>query len=202
MGRKIIESSIEKLRDPFILYDNGTYYMYGTDWICYKNTSGDLSKNWEYLGQVVNPAKDTVDQKWAPEVYKINGKYFMITTYFSAKTQHRGCAVFSSILPEGPFELYSDGHITPKEWDCIDGTLYFDENSQPYMVFVHEWISMPDKVGTMAVAKMSADLRNSYRNADRAFQGRCTRLGVYGHNRRVLDFQNKRGQTYYDVVKF
>lgn len=52
----------------------------------------------------------------------------------------------------------SNGHITPPEWDAIDGTLYIDEEGQPWMVFVHEWISTDDNVGRMAVAKLSADL--------------------------------------------
>ena len=44
MEFNIIETKIKKLRDPFVLVEDGTYYMYGTGWICYKN-SGDL-RHW------------------------------------------------------------------------------------------------------------------------------------------------------------
>jgi hypothetical protein len=52
----------------------------------------------------------------------------------------------------------SDGHFTPHDWDCIDATLYIDENGQPWSIFVHEWTCRPDHVGLMSVAKMSDDL--------------------------------------------
>ena len=41
---KIIETNIERLRDPFVLTENGTRYMYGTNWVCYK--SSDSLEHW------------------------------------------------------------------------------------------------------------------------------------------------------------
>ena len=60
--------------------------------------------------------------------------------------------------PEGPFVEISDGHITPKGWDAIDGTLYVDGDGNPWMIFVHEWTSTEDKIGRMAAARLSDDL--------------------------------------------
>ena len=156
--RKIIETSVEQLRDPCVLVENGVYYMYGTGWKCYKNTSGRLDGEWESLGVVVNVPADASDNHWAPEVHKYNGKYYMFTTYKSAKRGMRGCTVMRSNSPEGPFTEISDGHVTPKEWDAIDATLYIDENGKPWMVFVHEWTCMPNKIGRMAAARMADDL--------------------------------------------
>ena len=56
----MIETSIKKLRDPFILVENGIYYAYGTgvpdmtDWndtvyACFKNESGKLDGEWTRL---------------------------------------------------------------------------------------------------------------------------------------------------------
>ena len=45
-----------------------------------------------------------------------------------------------------------------KDVDCIDGTLYVDEDGQPWMVFVNEWTSREDGVGAMSVVKLSDDL--------------------------------------------
>ena len=152
-----IETNIEKLRDPFVLAENGTYYMYGTDWVCYKS-NGDM-EHWTKSEKelVVKPA-EYKDCKWAPEVHKYNGKYYMFTTYLSSKTGRRGCTILKSDSPEGPFLEITNGHITPAEWDSIDGTFYVDEENQPWMVFVHEWVSTDDKVGRMAAAKLSEDL--------------------------------------------
>jgi GH43 family beta-xylosidase len=95
---------------------------------------------------------------WAPEVHKYNGAYYMFTTYLSKTTGHRGCTIMKADNPLGPFVEISDGHATPKDWDSIDGTLYVDDEGQPWMVFVHEWTSMEDSIGSFAVAKLSDDL--------------------------------------------
>ncbi len=154
----MITSSIPTLRDPSILVVDGVYYAYGTGWLCYKNTSGSLSGEWESLGNVVtSPAHATANQ-WAPEVYAHNGAYYMFTTYFSDVTQHRGCSVLRAESPEGPFVEISNGHVSPTDWDAIDGTLYVDDDGQPWMIFVHEWTSTENGVGRMAAAKLSDDL--------------------------------------------
>ncbi len=154
----MIVSSIPQLRDPCILLEDGVYYAYGTGWVCYKNTSGDLEGDWKNIGKVCTTPKDAIDCYWAPEVYKYNGAFYMFTTYKSEKTGHRGCTVMRADKPEGPFVEISDGHVTPSDWDAIDGTLYIDEENTPWMVFVHEWTSTDDGIGRMAAAKMSDDL--------------------------------------------
>ena len=114
MKHKIIETNIEKLRDPFVITENGTHYMYGTDWVCYKS-NGDL-ENWTRVEKelVVVPS-DCGGDKWAPEVHKYNGKYYMFTTYRSLTTDRRGCTILKSDSPEGPFVEITNGHITPAQ---------------------------------------------------------------------------------------
>ena len=160
MNRKdyIIESGVPVLRDPCVVLEDGVYYMYGTGWRCWKNASGKLDGTWEDLGVVAEKPAISRDNYWAPEVHKYSGAFYMFTTYLSAANGHRGCTVLKSDRPEGPFREISNGHLTPADWDCIDGTLYIDEAGQPWMIFVHEWTSMPDHVGTMAAAKLSSDL--------------------------------------------
>ena len=156
----MITTTIPCLRDPFIVVTKDAYYAYGTGWHCYKNSGDDLTGPWEDLGEVVrlkNPA-DAGENHWAPEVHGYKGSYYMITTYNSLSRGHRGCTVLKSDSPEGPFVEISDGPLTPAEWDAIDGTLYVDPDGQPWMIFVHEWVCMPDGVGTFAAAKLSEDL--------------------------------------------
>ena len=155
----VIEASVDKLRDPCVLAENGTYYMYGTGWVCYKNTSGKLGGEWESLGVVVQTPSGAKDNFWAPEVHKYNGKYYMFTTYFSTATNVRGCTVMRADSPEGPFVEISDGQITADEgYYAIDGTFYVDEDGQPWMIYVREWVGAMDKVGRMMAAKLSPDL--------------------------------------------
>ena len=155
----MIESDMDRLRDPCIVIVDGVYYAYGTEWVCYKNTSGRLDGNWEFVGKVAeNPPTDRGTDHWAPEVHTYNGAYYMFTTYSSTDTGKHGCTVLRSDSPEGPFVEITNGVITPRDWDAIDGTLYVDPDGQPWMVFVREWVSTPNRIGTFAAAKLSDDL--------------------------------------------
>ena len=156
----MITSDIPCLRDPFIVVEDGAYYAFGTGWRCYKNTSDSLQGPWVCLGavaSVADPSRDGGDH-WAPEVHRYKGGYYMFTTYMNKETGHHGCTIMKADSPEGPYAEITGGTITPAEWDAIDGTLYVDPEGQPWMVFVHEWVCMPDRVGTFAAAKLSEDL--------------------------------------------
>lgn len=153
----ILASNIIKLRDPSVIKADGIYYLFGTDWICYKSET--LDGKWEYVGGAVEYPQDMVADRWAPEVYEYNGAYYMFTTYKSKETGYRGCAVFRSDNAAGKYTLHSDGYITPREADAIDGHLYVDKDGQPWMVYVNEWTSTEDGVGRFSCAKLSADLK-------------------------------------------
>ncbi len=151
------------VRDPFILVYEGKYYMYGTglsNGAGYGCVVSEDLENWSERIQVFAPSADFDGYAdfWAPECHYYNGSFYLFATYRSRASEKRGTAIFKASAPTGPFELITDGHITPKERDCIDGTLYVDEDGQPWMVYVNEWTSEPDGVGAMAVAKLSDDL--------------------------------------------
>lgn len=150
------------VRDPFILRVGGTYYLYeglhreGVR--CY--TSTDLE---EWCGPVTvfaPPANfhGTKDFFWAPEVHFYRGKFYLFTSVFSSKTGHRSISVYRAESPLGPFEDIAGGCVGMPQWDCIDGTLFLDEEKRPWMVFVHEWVCMPDGNGAMCAARLSDDL--------------------------------------------
>jgi len=166
------DANISPVRDPFVLLENGVYYMYATGWVCYKNTSGRLEGDWVKLpGPICRIPENALDNFWAPEVHRYKGKFYMFTTYRSSLTGHRGSTVLCSDSPEGPFTEISRGHLTPRDWDCIDSTFYVDPQGQPWMVFVHEWTSMPDGVGTFAAAKLSPDLTELISEPVELFRG-------------------------------
>ena len=167
----MIFSGVENLRDPFVVRQGKMYYLYGTGihdckqpwedtvWTCYVNESGKLDGQWKMTeNSVYEIPEGAVKNFWAPEVHEYKGSFYMIASYYWEKTGHRGCAVLKADSPAGPFVQISNGHITPWEWDSIDGTLYVDKEGQPWMVFVHEWTCTDDGVGRMCVAKLSEDL--------------------------------------------
>lgn len=154
----VLTPDIAWARDPFVLLDDGVYYLYSTTWTCSVNRSGRLDGEWSAPEVCVNAPADLKGDCWAPEVYKYGDGYYMFTTYRSMSCDMLGVSVFRSDSPQGPFEEWSDGIVTPRDWDSIDGTLFVDENGQPWMVFVHQFTSIPDGIGRMDAAKMSADL--------------------------------------------
>lgn len=144
------------LRDPCVLLHDGVYYMYGTWWQCFKNTTGNLESGWERMPNAVVWPEEAINDYWAPEVHEYKGKFYMFTTYRSSKNDQRGSVIFRADSPEGPFVQITDGHITPSDRNCIDATLYVDKDGQPWMVFVLEWVDYG--MGGMACAKLSDDL--------------------------------------------
>ncbi|MCQ2753407.1 MAG: family 43 glycosylhydrolase [Bacilli bacterium] len=163
------------IRDPFILKEGDDYYMYGTtewagiEWRCY-HTTGSFKNEWTLLNNeiVTSSQADVAEQRWAPEMHKYNGKYYMFTTYNSVATGKRGVTIFESSSPDKDFSVISEhpnntvkpGHITDDGLGCtIDGTLYVDANKQPWLVYVKEWVDCPGGIGLMNIVKLSNDLK-------------------------------------------
>lgn len=158
------------IRDPFILPHNGKYYLYGTraaiSWNKFAApgngfdvyVSEDLN-TWSDAHEVFTPSSNFWGKYnfWAPEVHFFNGKFYMFAS-FKAEDKCRGTAILESDSPLGPFEPLTDGAVTPADWECLDGTLYV-ENDVPYIVFCHEWLQIG--AGTVCAQELSKDLRNS-----------------------------------------
>jgi len=159
-------------RDPFILAENGTYYMYTTGWRVYKSNS--LNGGWTQVKNAVIKPADYDTNPYAPEVYRYNGKYYMFTAYKPEKRlnsyDNRGCIIMKSDSPEGPFRMITDGWITPREWDCIDGTLYIDGDGQPWMIFSREHTCYNGN-GAFCAAKLSDDFTHFISEPIELFRG-------------------------------
>jgi len=152
------------IRDPFILPWEGKYYMFGTDnrtawhgvsgFPCY--ISADL-ENWE--GPIVafeRPEDFWADDNfWAPEVHAYQGAFYMFASFYN-KNATRATQILRAEKPEGPYEVWSDGPVTPADWMCLDGTFYV-EDGVPYMVFCHEWTQIG--TGTVCAVELTSDLR-------------------------------------------
>lgn len=130
----VFPSSQLILADPYVFYENGIYYAYGTHsgdgievW-----TSSDMIV-WENKGLALHKSNTTESRWfWAPEVYNKNGEYIM---YYSAN-EH--LYVAKSVSPLGPFEqvgTYQMNSILGDE-KCIDSSAFFDDDGKAYLFFV------------------------------------------------------------------
>ena len=151
------------IRDPFILLDNGKYYMYGSrGYELWGECTGldvyvseDLIEWSEPVAAFQRPADFWADKNfWAPEVHKYNGAYYMFAT-FKGDGRERGTQILKADSPMGPFLPHSNGPVTPAQWSCLDGTLYV-EDGKPYMIFCHEWTQIRD--GEMCCLPLTDDL--------------------------------------------
>ena len=165
-GKTELRCNDINIRDPFVLYENGKYYLYGTRARNFgKNTGGfdvyvseDLV-SWSLPHECFNSEKYNMNYQvnWAPEVHKYQGAYYMFATFTRKYNKLRGTFVLRSESPMGPFVPHSEDCVTPKEWECLDGTLYTDEEGKPYIIFCHEHTQIID--GTMCYAPLSDDLK-------------------------------------------
>jgi len=156
-----------QMRDPFVLAqaDAGRYYLYGsTDpdiWRA-KGIGFDVYRSedlmhWEGPFPAFRPAPGFWSDRnyWAPEVHVYNGRFYMFAT-FKAEGVCRGTQILIADSPLGPFRPHSDGPVTPRQWECLDGTLFLDEEGMPWIVFCHEWVQV--KNGTVCALRLSPEL--------------------------------------------
>jgi len=118
------------LADPYVLFENGIYYAYGThsDNGIEVYTSSDLFI-WHFAGLALNKENTTQTRWfWAPEVYHINNTYYM---YYSANERLYAATAKS---PLGPFVQVGKEPFLPE--GSIDGTLFRDDNGNYYFFFV------------------------------------------------------------------
>ena len=152
------------IRDPYVLLHDGIYYLYGTrsatcwgdadGFDCY--TSLDLVE-WDGPFEVFHRPKGFFAGRnyWAPECYFHEGKFYLLTT-FGAEDRKKGIYVLTASTPLGPFVPASDTPLTPADWTCIDGSLYWDTADTPWLLFSHSFEDTPS--GDMCAVALSRDL--------------------------------------------
>ncbi len=122
--------------DPYILQHEGKYYMYSTNaptegYKVYE--SSDLVK-WTDKGFCLRNGdvygSPTSSQGfWAPEVYFIEGRFYMFYTV------HENIGVAVADSPLGPFKKHSEGFLFPGK-RAIDANLFIDDDGQMYLYYV------------------------------------------------------------------
>ncbi|MEO8396951.1 MAG: family 43 glycosylhydrolase [Chloroflexota bacterium] len=138
----MLKTSAIHIRDPFVLPipAEKRYYLYGTTgadaWTSSASgfdtyTSADL-QNWDGPFPVFRPpAGFWADRNfWAPEVHFYHRRYYLFAS-LKAEGVCRGTQILAADSPRGPFLPISEGPVTPRDWECLDGTLFVDGADQP-----------------------------------------------------------------------
>ena len=162
-----IHRSLIRIRDPFIVACKETqvYYLFGTTdtepW--YGKGEGFKvyeSKDLEYWSEpkyAFQPPKGfwATCQFWAPEVHFYKGSWYMFAS-FKSPDRRRGVQILRSDHVTGPYEPITQYPVTPADWECLDGTLFVDEQETAWIVFSHEWVQIGN--GAICAAKLTEDL--------------------------------------------
>ena len=153
-----------RIRDPFIVFEDGVYYMYATTGATTYSYyhSRDL-ENFEEGGVAFEIPEDFWAYKdvWAGEVHKYKGKFYLFVSLLG-KNGLRGTQICVSDSPRGKFVPLVPRAVTPLDQSCIDGTLYVHDG-KPYIFYSHDW---PDNyveeksayVGELWAAELEEDL--------------------------------------------
>ena len=182
------------IRDPFVLEENGVYYLYGTmgsySWHggCGFDvyTSTDLQEWSDPIPAFRPEAGFWADTNfWAPEVHKYRGGYYMLASFYK-EGRMRATHVLRADSPLGPFLPISANPQTPADWMCLDGTLYVDRQNRPWMVFCHEWLQVTD--GEICALPLSEDLSRAVGEPVLLFRASQAGWTVPGdHGQRITD---------------
>lgn len=150
------------VRDPYIYYEDGTYYLYSSAggeipaFRCHK--SKDLL-NFEEPVTLFSAGGDFWATKdfWAPELHRYNGRYYLFGS-LKSDNHTRGTQIFVCDTPDGKFTPLTEYPVTPNAWECLDGTLFVDDGT-PYMIFCREWLEIVD--GEMYIMQLTPDLKEA-----------------------------------------
>lgn len=141
-----------QLGDPYVLHTGGTYYMYGTGGGAEKGFSAYSSKDlvhWRPEGQVYfhdnsngwsDPAASWGGAYWAPEVYEVNGKFYMFySAQWKVNPTHEeenfriGVAVADK--PTGPFVDVANKPVFNPGYPVLDANVFFDTDGKVYLYY-------------------------------------------------------------------
>lgn len=165
------------IRDPFILKEDGVYYLYGTRGKNFGQKTGGFDvykgtdlENWSEPEMIFDSEKFGLNKNsnWAPEVHKFNGKYYMLAT-FEKPDGMRGTYSLVSASPDGEFVKCSENSLTPDGWWCLDGTLYISREGKPYLVFCHEHVQIMN--GTVCYVELNSELSEAVSEPIYMFSG-------------------------------
>ena len=132
----MFRTDITGIGDPFVLLHGGKYYLYATsaeDGFLY--WTSDNLKDWEKGGYCYKNPAWGYECFWAPEVFEIDGKFYMLYTARWTKNKSLRIGLAVADKPEGPFVEMNDGPLFDFGYAAIDATLLTDDDGRRYIYY-------------------------------------------------------------------
>lgn len=154
--------------DPYVLYDQGTYYLYGTSASDgFKYWTSENLVDWQEKGYAFRKDENSWGQGsfWAPEVIRYQDHYYMVYSASGTTIFGKGLRICLAMADnaKGPFE-----DILAPWFDfgysCIDGHIFVDTDKKPYLYYEmvgavgDHWKQQGYLWGTIFGVELSTDL--------------------------------------------
>ena len=175
-----------QIRDPFVLVENGIYYLIGTTGSDPWGRGSDLQlfvsrdlEEFEKRGVMVTDGSlSSYKNIWAPELHEYRGKYYLIVSA-DRKDVGRGCFIYVSDRVDGDYKMLTEKYVTPEGWGCLDATLFVFEN-KPYLCFSNEWLTpiTKDGDGSLYMAELSEDLTEMIGEPKKIVSGKNSGIAI------------------------
>ena len=124
--------------DPFIIYDNGYYYIYSTGLLNGKRTKD--FKKWEKTNDNTKYDSNNREKFWAPEVFKYGDYYYKIFSSFKKDSTGATIGLASSKNLNSSFTVKTYDILGSKfSNSVIDADILIDGNNQ-YLYFAEDQI--------------------------------------------------------------
>ena len=143
-----IYTKVDKIGDPFVLCENGKYYMYATspfDAIGFRVWTSDDLENWTEVGLCYEKTDECFGccDFWAPEVIynKNTGKYVL---HYSARDKASGVLKTGVAVADSPLGPFTDAVKGKPMFDfgkdiaTIDASCFVDDDGKAYLYFVKD----------------------------------------------------------------
>ena len=205
---RAVEGVLDGMPDPAIIEsDDGRFYIFATGTGLPIYRSDDLV-NWALVGRVFDKpvpdwAKDAIPETqgiWAPDIVKLNGKYYVYysVSSFGSQRSVTGVAVNTTLDPASAdykwvdLGLVVDSHPDKDDFNAIDIAVFQDKDGRAYAIWGSHW-------GGLKFAEVKPETGKFLKPADRYPTVSTRHVG----SRAVeAPYLIRRGEYYYLFVSF